>query len=147
MKKFTPIRWTIEHASSEFNLDRKTVTKRVKAAGLEPGNDGRFSTAQIASALHGDLEAEKIRLTREQADDFAISNEKQRRIVVEIDDLLNALERRFIAHKQIVENLPITPDQKQVILNGLADILSSIPRPEDAGDAKSSGPARRNHKT
>ena len=53
-KTTKPVRWTRTHAAAEFNLDAATLSKRLLAASIAPGEDGRFSTKQIVGAVFGD---------------------------------------------------------------------------------------------
>jgi hypothetical protein len=45
------IRWTIEHAATEFGPDRRTLAKRLADESIEPGADGRYSTRDICTAI------------------------------------------------------------------------------------------------
>src|SRR4051812_24982663 len=47
------VRWTVEHAATEFGLDRRTLAKRLRDESIEPGGDGKFSTRDICDALFG----------------------------------------------------------------------------------------------
>lgn len=62
------IRWTVNAAASEFSHDRRTIRRRLSAAGEQAGPDGKFSTQQICRAVFNNLELERTRLTRAQAD-------------------------------------------------------------------------------
>lgn len=77
MSAFKPIRWTIEQASNEFGLDRQTLAKRINNGGILPGDDKKFSTADICRAVFGDIESEKLREVRHRANLLEI-DEKER---------------------------------------------------------------------
>ena len=62
------VRWNVEQASGDFEIDRKTLGKRIRSAGIEPGEDGKYSTTQICAAVFGDLRGEQTRLAKENAD-------------------------------------------------------------------------------
>ena len=68
------LRWTQERASDEFNINRRTLSKRLKAASIDPAEDGSYSTAEITAAVFGDFQGEKLRKLREEADFYAIRN-------------------------------------------------------------------------
>lgn len=53
------IRWTCDHAGSEFGADSKTISARLRQAGTAAGADGKFSTRQIALAVFGDIDGER----------------------------------------------------------------------------------------
>jgi hypothetical protein len=68
-KQAAGIRWSIYRAAMEFGIDRRTLARRLAAAGgIHPGDDGRYSTRDIVRAVFTDLEAERTRLTKAQAD-------------------------------------------------------------------------------
>src|SRR5438128_1403599 len=58
-KSVKSIRWTTSLASTEFNQGRESITKGLKANGIKPGDDGRYSTAQIADAIFGSAKLER----------------------------------------------------------------------------------------
>jgi phage terminase Nu1 subunit (DNA packaging protein) len=76
--KSNPVRWSLLHAQAEFGVDRKTLQKRLNAEEVEPGKDGKYSTKQIASAVFGDIQGERLRKTREEADNLALKNAELR---------------------------------------------------------------------
>lgn len=67
-KRLTALRWTLPKAASEFGIHISTLGKRVKAAGVMPGKDGRYSTRDIAAAVYGDVARQRERYTRARAD-------------------------------------------------------------------------------
>jgi hypothetical protein len=74
-KAITAIRWTVERAASEFQIDRKTLTKRIRAGDVRPGADGKFSTEQICAAVFGDYRREQLRELRERATKLTLENQ------------------------------------------------------------------------
>ena len=66
--KIQSIRWTVERAATEFGCARETLSGRLKRGGIVAGADGKFSTKQICAAVHGDLESEKLRNLRDDAE-------------------------------------------------------------------------------
>jgi hypothetical protein len=87
-KRITTIRWTVEKAASEFQIDRRTLTKRINGADIRPGKDGRFSTEQICSAVFGDYRREQLREMRARADKLEIENQCIRKERVPICDVI-----------------------------------------------------------
>src|SRR5579859_675063 len=84
---YAPIRWTLTQAASEFGINPRTVTKRAKAAGIVAGKDGKFSTTDIHDSICGDYERDRTRKMKEDADAKAISNAKERVMLVDKTDL------------------------------------------------------------
>ncbi|SRR6266852_3035394 len=105
-----PTRWTIAQASTDFPIDRKTLTKKLR--DLEPGEDGKYSTKQILSVLFDDVQAERIRLYREQADRLEIQNAKARAEQVDVETVYKAYEGVFIALRQSVLASNMTDAEK-----------------------------------
>ena len=68
MKKHTAQRWGLEKAAAEFGINPRTLSKRLKQYSIECGRDKMFSTKQICAAIFGDIDGERLRLTKEQAD-------------------------------------------------------------------------------
>lgn len=62
-----PVRWSLNQAAGEFGFARQTVKNRLVAAGISPGEDSRYSTADLLRALYGDLDGEKLRKLRAEA--------------------------------------------------------------------------------
>ncbi len=85
----TAIRWTIDHASNEFGPDRRTLTKRLLAASIAAGPDGRYSTRDLIQALY-EFDNPRDEKDREQAANFRLKNEELRRQRIPID-IVNAL--------------------------------------------------------
>jgi hypothetical protein len=86
-KKIETIRWTVERASSEFQIDRKTLSKRIRAGDIYPRDDGKFSTEQICAAVFGDYRREQLRELRERADKLALGNQVTLGERIPLDDV------------------------------------------------------------
>jgi hypothetical protein len=56
-----PVRWTVQAGAMDFAIDEKTLAARLNRAGTLPGRDKRYSTAQIAAAVYGDLRQNQTR--------------------------------------------------------------------------------------
>jgi len=93
MRKDGAIRWTKNLAVAEFGIAEKTLTGRLRKHGIQPDKDGRYSTSQICKAIFSDIDSEKLRLIREQADKVALENANARR------ELIPAAEFREVVTK------------------------------------------------
>jgi len=60
------MRWTVSKAATEWGIDRRTLTERLKAIGLDARKGVKFHTRDISRAVTGDLEQERILETRER---------------------------------------------------------------------------------
>ena len=100
------IRWTTEKSASEFGIDRKTLTKRIRKAGIEPGDDGKFSTSQICAAIFGDKASEELRKTREEADKLALHNAEKRGQLVELSAVESAWQDIVVSIRTHIQLVP-----------------------------------------
>lgn len=82
MKIIKGERWDGKRAQTEFDIDADTLSKRVKANGIMAGEDGKFSTMQICAAIYGDLESERTRLTKEQANIASLKKDEMLRRLI-----------------------------------------------------------------
>jgi hypothetical protein len=48
-----PIRWSLHKAEIEFGRSVQRIKTGLRAAGISPGADGKYSTREIATALFG----------------------------------------------------------------------------------------------
>jgi hypothetical protein len=87
-----PCRWSAVTAGREFDLAKDTVKKRLIAAKQDSGEDQCWSTLQIITAIFGDLHGKRLRLTKQQADSYALENAERRGELVKRKSIYNALE-------------------------------------------------------
>ena len=117
-RKRNVLRWTLEVSASEFNINPRTLAKRIKVAGIEPGKDRKFSTAQICAAVFGDIDGERLRLIKEQADEKALANSQSRGELVNYEAALEILRR---AHSAITSTIlgmtHLTIEDRETIIN------------------------------
>jgi hypothetical protein len=69
------LHWTVERASREFNLAPVTLSKFLRQSDAVPDECGCFTTAQLCSAIYGDLRAERLRKERELTKRYRLENE------------------------------------------------------------------------
>ena len=118
MRRKGAVRWGLHHAASEFGLAIATLGKRIKALSIEPGSDKKFSTKQICNAVFGDMDGERLRLVREQADEKAIANAEARGELVSYSEVLEVLRRAHGAIASTVLGLThISIEDREAIIN------------------------------
>lgn len=86
------IRWTKELASSEFAINPRTLTNRLRQKGIEPGPDNKYSTQQICDAVYGDIDCEKLRRAAAQATRDEIKAAREGKTVAEVAVMERAWE-------------------------------------------------------
>ncbi len=144
--KATAIRWTLGMAALEFGIDRRTVATRAKGAGLVPGEDGKFSTAQVTRALHGDLAGERLRKLRAEADLAEIEAQDARKERIPIDVITFLTEQTFRAIATIIKCSRLPAAEKQEIFTELRTLPLAYAQkgfplpPEDAESIREAAP-------
>lgn len=120
-----PIRWNRLDAAAEFGIDRDTLSRRLRAAGIAPGEDKRFSTKEILAALFGDLEKEKTRNEAAKADLHEMKRD------LDASRLIPAEVARASMHKLtggimvVISASPLTAKQQAAIAGNL-DRLNNL---------------------
>lgn len=120
------IRWTIPEAASEFDIHAATLAKRIKVASIEPGPDGKWSTAQVCAAVFGDMDSEKLREVRHKANLLELEEKEKRRQLVPIEDVGRAWDSFVIALRQAIWNFDAQEADRRRWLAELRDL-----KPED----------------
>ena len=125
-RKFTPIRWTFERAGAEFGHSPRTISKRVTGAGIVSGEDGKFSTQDIAKALF-DLgqraylleRTKSLRLANKQA---AWKLREREGTWVHVDEMVKRLTPMLVSVRQVI----LSSEMDQVSQDAIFDALSKL---------------------
>ena len=59
MERYKPLRWSVMQISREFGISRTAIQTRL--GNTKPIDEDGYSTEQVIHALHGDLDAAKLR--------------------------------------------------------------------------------------
>jgi hypothetical protein len=119
MSLVAELRWSIELASREFDLDHKTLRKRLVAADTVAGPDGCYSTPQITAAIFGDLYDQKLRIAKAQAEKLEIANKVRADELYEAEPIYRAFEAIFTAVRQKILASAMTNQEKDDLLRDL----------------------------
>lgn len=82
--------WSIEAAATAMGMDRRTLAKRLREAGVETGRGVSFTTKQLFSAVIERSEKmltrdeEQARLAKEKADEIAMRNATKRKEMLDV---------------------------------------------------------------
>jgi hypothetical protein len=117
-----PIRWTIEHAASEFGIDRKTLASRIKTGSILLGDDGKFSTRQITQAIFTDGEAARASLAISQKENFDLRNKKLAGELVDPKQCQQLWDSAIIALRTKIADSALPDAAKIEILKDLQSI-------------------------
>jgi hypothetical protein len=126
---FEPVGYTVARFSQLAGFDRHALAARVQEMDLQPvgKSDGQgadlYSIRDLVRAvLGGDIEAEKLRKTREEADRLALMNARSRGELVEIAAVKKLGEKVMIAIRNRLLNMPLTDDEKDRCLLDLMEL-------------------------
>ena len=132
------MKWTLTNAGIEFGVSRETLRKQLTVAEI-PKKD-TYSTKEICRAVFGDIENERLRLCREQADKLALDNEQSRQQLVPLSELLPKLEQYVAAARARIDGDPkLDRDEKDKIMRDIARVgtvaIGCGPGPGSGDDA------------
>lgn len=122
---FQMVRLTVAQASMEFGCSATALSKQLKMAGIAPGSDGRWSIMDICKVRFGDLENERARKVREDADGSALENAVMRRQLVEKERVVNFIMDFAVSIRQHILGADMDKDAKEDILRDLSALFSS----------------------
>lgn len=117
--KADSIRWTLGVAATEFGLDRRTMAERVKTSGAVVGEDGKFSTRQIAAAVYGDLAGEKLRKMRAEADLVEMQVREKQKTSIPMEVFSPVIDQLFGAIATVIRQSPLSEREREEILADL----------------------------
>lgn len=123
---------TVAEWAREIGFDRHSLMKRIAEMDIQPA--GKVAKGKAAgsdlfrirdlfkAALGGDIEAERLRKTREEADKLALQNARSRGELVEIASVKKLGEKIMIALRNRILNMPLTDEEKDRCLIELMDL-------------------------
>ena len=123
---------TVAEMAREIGFDRHQLMKRISEMNIKPAGKvekGKASGADLyrvrdlfKAALGGDIEAERLRKTREEADKLALANARSRGELIEIQSVKKLGERVMVAIRNRILQFPITDDEKDALLTELLNL-------------------------
>ena len=114
------IRWSIAGAAPEFGVHAKTLSARLKTAGIAPGPDGQFSTREICRAVFSDLTKERTRLTREEANLKELDRKAREGELMETAEVRRVWSDQILRWRQLINNWDVAPAKKAELLKEMA---------------------------
>jgi phage terminase Nu1 subunit (DNA packaging protein) len=123
--KISSIRLTIDRASSEFCVDRRSLQRSLSEAEIQIGEDGKYSIRQIHLACAGNLEAEKIRETRHRANILEMEEAEKRGTLIDAEAVKALGEKVFTAIKSGILASSLLPDEKDDLLKQLQPMVGN----------------------
>jgi hypothetical protein len=110
-------------AAKEFGLDREVLNKRAMQADIVPGDDGKYSIRQMASAAYGDLERERIREVAARADQLERENALAQRKLIPAEEVQRKMSLFGMAFVGIVESSKLSDEEKDLLRTSAADLV------------------------
>lgn len=117
-----PIRWTVEHAASEWGIDRKTLAKYIRVSGVVTGTDGKFSTRDIDRAVNSDGEAARAALAVSQKNKCDLQVKKLAAELVDPKQCQQLWDSAMVALRTKIADSKIPEEDKRAILKDLQSI-------------------------
>jgi hypothetical protein len=118
-------KWSIVEAAFQFDVDRITLTNKLKAAGHTVGRGNKFSAAECYNALvpgFDEAAHERMRKVKADADLGQIKIDEKLGKLVDIDELRMALEETVLMCRDIVLGSTMSKVEKEQILTSLSGI-------------------------
>jgi phage terminase Nu1 subunit (DNA packaging protein) len=116
------MKWNLHTAAREFGVSRETIKKRLTVAEIE--KKATYTTREIVRAIFGDIDSEKLRLCREQADKLELENAESRKTMVPVGDLVPLLGKFLSAARARLDGDPkLEREEKDKIIEDLGKCL------------------------
>jgi hypothetical protein len=125
MESAAPIQWTLSAAHAEFGMHRDTIKGRLTRIGEQPSADGYWTTQQICAAVFGDMDGEKLRKMKGEADKIEMENRKTTGELIDVPAVIEVGQRFTFAIRQVIVNSKLSQEDKQAVLNELASIAET----------------------
>ena len=113
------LRWSVEDALREFGHEVRadgTLRKKLRAAQQFPGPDGKYSTEQITLAIYSESTRERLRGTKERADNWGAAERHLRSESLPKAQIVDALESVFGIVKTLITASNMTSAEKRDLL-------------------------------
>jgi phage terminase Nu1 subunit (DNA packaging protein) len=124
--------WTVAKFAREAGIDRHTIQDRLagarvkacgKAQGRAAGGELYHFRDLFNAAVGGDIEAEKLRKTREEADKLALANARARGELVDVESVAKLGEAVFVrVRAKVLASPSLTDDEKDSFLKELLQL-------------------------
>ena len=97
---------TATHAAKVFGMDPKTMVRLLRDAGHEIAQNRKFSLQEVTGALTGDLEKERIRETRANADLKELELKEKQGELVSLAAVQEMMNTAMLPMRQRLNALP-----------------------------------------
>jgi hypothetical protein len=116
------LRWSLESASREFGVTKDAIKRRlVEVSEFPDPKDKCFGTFQIIKAVFGDIHGERLRETKEKADNWALKNAVMRGELLDRNAILRGMEHIVTAVARLIDSSSLTKQEKVDLRNSMAN--------------------------
>lgn len=116
----TALRWSLRKAAIEFDVAESVLVRHLTASHEFPAADGCYSTTQLVKALYGSIHIERLRKTREEADEVELKNQITRAEYLHRGEILRGLTQLVDGLLGTINNSALSPEEKADMLNNIA---------------------------
>lgn len=125
MNKKPPIQWTIGNAAFNFGVSAKTLSSKLKSAGIKPHfPDATYTTKQIATALYAadEFKLAKARDMRARAglNERKLAEHEQK--LIPADAACSLWEFYLVAAREVIRRSGMSEEEKDSVLTQLKSI-------------------------
>lgn len=106
---------------AEFGMDSRTIGKKIKIAGLLPGDDGKYSSKDLVKIIMGDHEREKLLKTTAERKLLDLELGEQEERLCETDLVRQFCEAIASSWRQIIRGFSIPDTDKDQMLQQLRE--------------------------
>ncbi|SRR5258708_39246444 len=117
------LRWSMVDILREFGHEVRadgTLRKKLRAERQFPGSDGKYSTEQVCAAIYSEATRERLRGTKERADNWSLRNAIMRSESLPKAAVIDALSKTFDVIAQLVQSSALTSQEKKDVLAAIS---------------------------
>lgn len=115
-RKVELLRLTLGAACANWNINERTLSKRLKVSGIAPGPDRKFSVSQINAAVYGDMDGARLQKEQALAEKYRLQVEELKGELVRIDTVYRVWENLAISAREIVRGSSLSDTEKEDFL-------------------------------
>ena len=112
----------MEHACGEFGINPRTLSGRIKQLDILAGEDRCYSTKQIATAVYGDLERERIRLTSAEADSQERENLVELGQLIAVEEFQKSYATIYVDMTRLIRGSTMTETEQDALLTAMTGL-------------------------
>lgn len=109
----------MHEAAREFDIDHRTLSRKLISNEIKPDDDDKYSTKQICAAVFGNIQEERLRKTREEADNLALRNAQMRNELRPVEVFKQLVSEIILANRQTILASQLEQEGKNEILSNL----------------------------